>query len=142
MKVISSWYPPCFLELYLRSYRTSMIQRQPPAVFLKKSVLNYFARFPTLLKKKLWHRCFPVKVLRTHFYRTVSSDCLWWWTFFAKIINSFYLLTIFAKGLHHRCSTGSLCFPDTLLFNKLNQIFHMNLLCSVNSFMTEAVIIC
>ena len=32
----------------------------------------------TLLKKKLWHRCFPVifvKFLRTPFYRTPLGDC-------------------------------------------------------------------
>ena len=32
---------------------------------------------PNLLKKRLWHRCFPVnfaKFLRTPFYRTPSND--------------------------------------------------------------------
>ena len=32
----------------------------------------------TLLKKRLWHRCFPVnfaKLLRTPFYRTPLDDC-------------------------------------------------------------------
>ena len=34
----------------------------------------------TLLKKRLWHRCFPVnfvKVLRTPFYRTPLGNCFW-----------------------------------------------------------------
>ena len=29
-----------------------------------------------------------------------------WWSFFANIVNDFQLLTIFAKKLHHRCSSG------------------------------------
>ena len=35
---------------------------------------------PTLLKKRLWHRCFPVnfvKFLRTRFHRTPLGGCLW-----------------------------------------------------------------
>ena len=40
----------------------------------------------TLLKKRLWHRCFPVnitKFLRTFFYRTPLDDC------FCPCINPF-----------------------------------------------------
>ena len=40
------------------------VQKQPPEVFYKKGVLKNFAKFclrsATLLKKRLWHRCFPV----------------------------------------------------------------------------------
>ena len=64
-------------------------QKQPPEVFCKKGVLENFTKFTgkhlcqsllfnkvaglkpaTLLKKRLWHRCFPVnsvKFLRTPF---------------------------------------------------------------------------
>ena len=61
---------------------------------MKKGVLRNFAKFnlclslffnkvaglrsASLLKKKLWHTCFPVnfaKFLRTHFYRTPLDDC-------------------------------------------------------------------
>ena len=64
---------------------------------IKKGVLRDFAKFTgkhlyeslflnkviglepaTLLKKRLWHRCFPVnlaKFLRTLFYRTPLGNC-------------------------------------------------------------------
>ena len=51
-------------------YRSS-----PPEVFCKKGILRNFAKHlqaATLLKKRLWHRYFPVnfaKFLRTLFYR-------------------------------------------------------------------------
>ena len=64
-----------------------------PEVFSKKGVLRNFTKFTgnhqcqsltsckpqavTLLKKKLWHRCFPmnfVKFLRTPFF----IEHLWW----------------------------------------------------------------
>ena len=58
-----------------------------PEVFYKKGVLRNFAKFTgkhlcqslrpaTLLKKRLWHRCFPVnfvKFLRTPFF----TEHLW-----------------------------------------------------------------
>ena len=71
-------------------------QKQLPEVFYKKCVLRNFTKFTgkhlcqslffsevaglrpaTLLKKKLWHRCFPVnfaKFLRTTFF----IEHLWW----------------------------------------------------------------
>ena len=53
------------------------MQKPPPKVLCKKGVLRNFAKFTgpsTLLKKRLWHRCFPVsftKFLRNLFYRTL-----------------------------------------------------------------------
>ena len=70
-------------------------KKQPPQVFCKKRVLRNFANLQentctrvsfliklqagpaTLLKKRLWHRCFPVnfaKFLRTTFF----TEHLWW----------------------------------------------------------------
>ena len=71
-------------------------QKQSPGMFCKIGVLKYFAKFTgkhrcqslffnkvaglrpeNLLKKRLWHRCFPVnfmKSLRTPFFR----EYLWW----------------------------------------------------------------
>ena len=52
-----------------KQYRTS-----PPEVFCKKGILRNFAKHlqaATLLKKRLWHRYFPVnfaKFLRTLFF--------------------------------------------------------------------------
>ena len=43
----------------------------------------------TLLKKRLWHRCFPVnfvKFLRTHFF----TEHLWWLLLTSHWINGFY----------------------------------------------------
>ena len=69
--------------------RIGALQKQPPEVFCKKGVLRNFSKFPgkdlcqslffnkvvglrppTLLKKRLYHNCFPVhfeKFLRTPF---------------------------------------------------------------------------
>ena len=77
-------------------------RKQQLEVFCKKGGLRNFAKFKgkhlcqnlflyslsTLLKKRLWHRCFPVnfaKVLRTPFYRTPRDDCFW--TEFILIYN-------------------------------------------------------
>ena len=73
----------------------SIVQKQPPEVFCKKSVLRKFAKFSgkhqrqslffnkvaglspeTLLKKRLWHSSFPVnsaKFLRTSFLQNTSE---------------------------------------------------------------------
>ena len=72
------------------------MQKQQPEVFYKKVVVRNFAKFTgkylcqslffnkvtglspaTLLKKRLWHRCFPVnfeKFLRIAFF----TEYLWW----------------------------------------------------------------
>ena len=72
------------------------IQKQPPEVFCKKGVLKHFAKFlgkhlcqslflnkvacfraATLLKKRLWRRCFYVnfvKFLRTPFLQNTSGQ--------------------------------------------------------------------
>ena len=61
------------------------MQKQPPKVLCKKGVLRNFAKFTgpsTLLKKRLWHRCFPVsftKFLRNLFYRTPLGHCFCKW---------------------------------------------------------------
>ena len=73
------------------------IQKQPSEVFCKKGVLKNFVKFTgkhlcqslfsnkvaglkpaTLLKKRLWHRCFPVNFatfLRTLFLQDTSDGC-------------------------------------------------------------------
>ena len=73
-----------------------------PEVFCKKGVLRNLTKFTwkhlcqslsfqrlklaTLLKKRLWHRCFPVnfaKLLGTPFFQNISSSCfcnkIWLW---------------------------------------------------------------
>ena len=66
----------------------SFCRSSRPEVFNKKGVLRNFAKFTgkhlcqsllpaTLLKKRLWHRCFPVnfeKLLRTPFF----TEHYWW----------------------------------------------------------------
>ena len=60
-------------------------QKQPLELFYEKSILRNFAKFSrkhlchslffnkTLLKKRLWHRCFPVNFAK--FLRTSLGDC-------------------------------------------------------------------
>ena len=91
-------------NICLRFYRvmSKTMQKQPPQGFHEKSILKNFAKFArkylcqslcfnkvtglrpsTLLKKRLWHRCFPVsfaKFLKTTiFYRTplVAAAIVW-----------------------------------------------------------------
>ena len=79
---------------------------------------NTYAREPaTLLKKSLWHRCFPVnftKFLRTFFYRTPPvAACelyrgLWTvlWTMLTMLAILWTMLrsaTFLKKRLWHRC---------------------------------------
>ena len=74
------------------------VKKQPPEVFCKKSCSKKFREIPrktpvpeslfnkvaglrpaTLLKKRLWHRCFPgnfVKFLRTPFLQNTSGRLL------------------------------------------------------------------
>ena len=87
-------------------------QEQPLEVFYKKEVLKNFVKFiakhlcqslfftkvaglraATLLKKRLWHRCFPVnsaKFVRTPFLQNTSGQTLLNETTFHK---SLYFLT-------------------------------------------------
>ena len=50
-----------------------------PEVFCRKGVLKYSDLMPAiLLKKRLWHRCFPVnfaKILKAHFLKNISGGC-------------------------------------------------------------------
>ena len=87
---------------YFFGVMRNKVQKQPLEVFCKKDVLKNFAkstgkrlcqslffnrvvglRSATLLKKKLWHRCFPVnfaKFLRTPFVHKTSGQLLIWTT--------------------------------------------------------------
>ena len=66
------------------------VQMQPPGAFCKKMCSWKFQkihrktpvpglRLATLLKKRLWYRCFPVNVVkfRTHFLQNISGGCFW-----------------------------------------------------------------
>ena len=109
----------------------------------------------TLLKKRLWHRCFPVnfaKFLRKPFSQSTSG-----WLFpdgpFPKIMNALSL--IFAKVLNKalvqgtlrlRCSWLSIYFCLHVLYKETCNDFNKNSSFkdswqSFNSSMTEAVII-
>ena len=64
-------------------FATVFLQKQPPEVFCKKSVLRNFTKFTKkhlfLLKKRPQHRCFPVnfaKFLRTPFLQNTSGRLL------------------------------------------------------------------
>ena len=83
-----------FCKLHKIPVSTFTWQKQPPKVFCKKVALKNFAKFTakhlcqslffnkatgvmpaTLLKKRLWHRCFPVNIEK--FLRTPLDDCFW-----------------------------------------------------------------
>ena len=88
------------------------LQKQPLEVLYKKDVLKYFAksigkhlcqglffnkvaalRSATLLKKRLWHRCFSVnfaKFLRIPFAQKTSGRLLLW-TIASETLNTKYL---------------------------------------------------
>ena len=73
-----------------------------PDVFYKKGVLENFSGLKNLLKKRLWHRCFPVnfvKFLRTPFFiehlRTTASvitifDIIleWYYHWYVPVTNN------------------------------------------------------
>ena len=88
-----------FWKIYVagaRLYSLGSIQKQPSEVFYEKGVLRNFTKFTgkrlfqslifnnvacmrpaALLKKRLWHMCFPVnfvKFLRTPFF----TENIWW----------------------------------------------------------------
>ena len=87
---------PMFIDGY--DCLTCMLKSRHPDVFCKKSVLRNFAKFTgehlcqglffskvaglrtaILLKRRPWHRCFPVKFakfLRTSFLTEHSDGCL------------------------------------------------------------------
>ena len=89
-----------FLKNYLSTKLFDIVRSSRPDVFCKKSNLRNFTKFTgkhlcqrlffnkiadlrsaTLLKKKLWHRCFPVnfaKFLRTPFLQNTSGGCFWY----------------------------------------------------------------
>ena len=75
------------VSFHLRTF-WYQLQKQPPEVFCKKSVLNYFAVFPgkhlswsislidSFIKKRLQHSCFPVhiaKCLKTPILKNISE---------------------------------------------------------------------
>ena len=127
MKVICGlWFFCIILEnaAILRMFLISADWRSSrPEVFCKKGVLRNFAKFtgkhlcqslfliklqasrpPTLSKKRLWHRCFPVnfaKFLRSPFYiEHLWWLLLWFYTSFKLRLNHFYdLVHIFQTYL-------------------------------------------
>ena len=91
-------------ELFFIPFTSESLQKQSPEVFCAKGVLRYFTKITrkrlcqslffnkvaglrptTLLKKRLWHSCFPVnfvKFLRTsffteHIWTTASKPSIW-----------------------------------------------------------------
>ena len=86
-------------------------QNQPPEKFSKKKgAFRNFEKFigkhsgtgllpATLLKKRLWHRCFPVnfaKFLRTHFLQKTFR--------LLKFISQFVKMYITIVGINNLCS--------------------------------------
>ena len=89
-------YSPRALRFLLLIIFSAIIVRSCPEVFCKKGVLKSFAKFTrkhlcqgpflikyifkVLLKKRLWHWCFPVSFgnfLRTPFFKNTTGGCFW-----------------------------------------------------------------
>ena len=117
-----------------------MFRSSRPEVFSKKDVLRNFTKFTgkhlcqslffkevaglrpaTLLKKRPWHRCFPVKFvkfLRTPFFtkhlRATASDCS---THIIFIINLRWLLVCYLLfQISFKFSLIKLRYPDFLRY--------------------------
>ena len=62
-------------------------------MFLKKSQIsqkNTCIRV-NCIKKRLQHRCFPVKFLRTPFLQNTPGDCFWTWTLNGNMLYSWII---------------------------------------------------
>ena len=106
------------LKYHIHWHPRKIPRSSHPWCSTRKGVLRNFAKFTgkdlcqslffnkatdlrpaTLLKKKLWRRCFPVsfaKFLRTLFYRTPLGDCFWSSNyslfFYGDLYRRFYIL--------------------------------------------------
>ena len=74
---LGSWAFSVWLIVEIRPVYLVGREAATRGVLWKKDVLRNFANFArpglaTLLKKRLWHRCFPV-----NFYRTPLDDCFY-----------------------------------------------------------------
>ena len=103
-------------------------------VFCKKDILRNFAKFTgkqlcqslflnkvaslrpaTLLKKSLWHRCFPLnfsKFLRTLFFTEHLRWLLFWWIVFTSLtsfLKSYAQMQLRADFQIFRISEGNWC---------------------------------
>ena len=116
---------------------------------VRKGVLRYFTKFTgknlcqslfftkvagprpaTLLKKRLWHRCFPVnfaKFLRIPFLQNTSDGCFWTWR---KSLESCYndiktWLHLWKKDIGHSefCSLQAQNLYNTASFFDVASLF-------------------
>ena len=106
----------------LVSYRSSR-----PEVFWKKGVLKNLTKFQTLLKKRLWHRCFPVsfvKFLWTRFTQNTSGGC------FCSYVHSLFLYIAFVDltSLHQLHRAGRkhnlICWSIKILLHREMDLGH------------------
>ena len=114
----------------------NLYQKQPPEMFCNKGVLRNFAKFTgkhlcqsiffnkvaglrpaTLLKKKLWHRCFPVnfaKFLRTPF---LTEHLRWlfllYYTFYAY---DFFPMILSTRNKAFQSNPSKKYYPFIILF--------------------------
>ena len=122
-KWVSSWYH----------------QKQPPEVFCKKSVLRNFMKFTgcqglffnkvapaNLLKKRLWHRYFPVnfvKFLRTPFlteHLRMTAFCIILHTILWSLL---LVLNKLITLLYLVCMFGYMTFSISFIRKKFRELF-------------------
>ena len=144
-----------------------ILRSSRPEVFCKKGVLRNFAKFTgkhlcqnlffnkvaglrpvTLLKKRLWHRCFPVnfvKFLRTPFF----IEHLWWlllypiiqylWTHlclrFPTIIKTNISITMNLDDKSKKAASMTSFFLNSIMYLEMNivQLKFFNGLCFFES---------
>ena len=83
----------------------------------------------TLLKKRLWHRCFPVnfaKFIRTPFLQNTSSSCFWPFSLSRKWVSYRLTLTLI-ESLRFLCSnfnSRSAChnYSTSVIGNRIHRL--------------------
>ena len=123
--------------------QTYQLQKQPPKVFYKKTVLKNFVKFTgkhlcqspffnkvaTLFWMRIWHRCFPVKFAkfsRTAFLKKTSGGGLCNSSMKQHLVN-IYLFKVTHKNTRKRCEICSKLNAQSLCYKYArNMLKHPN----------------
>ena len=73
---------------------------------LLKISKNFGLLLSILIKKRPWHRCFPVKC--TRFFENIFADLLW------ATASVFTIIPLMTNVLHHRETGQSICIVNQL----------------------------
>ena len=132
-------------NLFLLVYHSFLLQKQSPRGLLLKGVLRNFAKFTgkhlclrpaTLLKKRAWHRCFPVNFAKFPRMPFLTEHLRWLllllvWLLFRPVSTSllvfstcFYSFTSHLPFKDHKFSTSPKAFisPNITTFGIQNNL--------------------